>query len=448
MSGIIFGCIVPHPPVLVPDIGGGREAEIAATTKAMHRLTEQLAARRPEVVLVISPHGALLPKAMGVATAASSRGTLRQWGAPRVDYRFNNDPELVAALHEECKASAIPIGSIGEVDYDLDHGVMVPLYFLVKGMGEASLVPLTFSWLPLSAHFDFGQAIGRAAERVGRRVALVASGDLSHRLLPGAPAGYDPLGKVFDEKLVKAIESYDVPAILGLDEELIERAGECGLRSIVILLGALDGLKAKPQVLSYEGPFGVGYLVAAFEVEGSTEAGEESKGVEAMHPLVRLARETVESFVKLGKVPKPGELTDEMKEKAGVFVSIKEHGELRGCIGTFEPAKRNVAEETIANAISSATRDSRFAPVSEEELPHLTYSVDVLTSPEPIESADQLDPKRYGVIVECGARRGLLLPDLEGVDSAEKQIEICRLKGGIAPDEPVKLYRFEVKRYK
>jgi len=167
-----------------------------------------------------------------------------------------------------------------------------------------------------------------------------------------------------------------------------------------------------------------------------------------MHPLARLAKRTVETFVREGKVIPPEELTPEMRQKAGVFVSIHKSGELRGCIGTFEPQKANVAEEIIANAISSATRDPRFFPITPDELKDLEYSVDVLTKPEPVKSQDQLDHKRYGVIVEAGGRRGLLLPDLEGVDSVDYQIDICRQKAGIMPHEPIKLYRFEVKRYK
>ena len=169
---------------------------------------------------------------------------------------------------------------------------------------------------------------------------------------------------------------------------------------------------------------------------------------EDMHPLARLAKETVESYVRERRLPKPAELTPEMEEKAGVFVSIKKHGELRGCIGTFEPSKLNVAEEIINNAVSSSTRDPRFPPVSSEELADLTYSVDVLTEPEPVDSEAKLDPTKYGVIVRCGKRQGLLLPDLEGVDTAQRQIDICRLKAGILPDEPVGLYRFEVRRYR
>jgi AmmeMemoRadiSam system protein A len=167
-----------------------------------------------------------------------------------------------------------------------------------------------------------------------------------------------------------------------------------------------------------------------------------------MSPLARLAKETVETYVKEGKIIRPKELTPEMKEAAGVFVSIHKLGGLRGCIGTFEPQRGNVAEETITNAINSATGDPRFPPVGPHELKDLDYSVDVLTRPVPVDDKDKLDPKQYGVIVECGWRRGLLLPDLEGVDTVAQQIDICRQKAGIAPHEPVKLYRFEVKRYK
>lgn len=168
-----------------------------------------------------------------------------------------------------------------------------------------------------------------------------------------------------------------------------------------------------------------------------------------MHPIVALAKETVENYVKTGKrLAPPKTLTPEMQKRAGVFVSIHIKGDLRGCIGTFEPQERNIAEEVISNAISSATHDPRFEPVTEDELNDLDYSVDVLTEPEPVPDETHLDPKKYGVIVQAGWRRGLLLPDLEGVDSAAYQIDICRQKGGIGPNEPVRLYRFEVKRYK
>jgi AmmeMemoRadiSam system protein A len=167
-----------------------------------------------------------------------------------------------------------------------------------------------------------------------------------------------------------------------------------------------------------------------------------------VHPIAQLAKQTVDSYVRHGKIPKPETLTDEMKQQAGVFVSIHKHGDLRGCIGTFEPTRENVALEIIHNAISSATQDPRFDPVDKSELEDLDYSVDLLTTPQPAPDITKLNAKKQGIIIQSGYRRGLLLPDLEGVDTVEQQIEICRMKAGIRPDETIKVFSFEVRRYK
>ena len=169
-----------------------------------------------------------------------------------------------------------------------------------------------------------------------------------------------------------------------------------------------------------------------------------------MHPLVKLAQETIEMYVREGRMPEPPEeLTPEMQRRAGSFVSLHAHGRLRGCIGTIEPTQDNLAEEVIRNAVSAATRDPRFPPVTPDELAELNIKVDVLTEPEPVQSLDELDPKRYGVIVKSARdrRKGLLLPDLEGVDTVEYQVDVARRKAGIRPDEAIELYRFEVVRY-
>lgn len=445
MAGIVFGCIVPHPPLMVPQIGRGQERRISNTLQAMDKLAVLLQKYHPDTALLVSPHGKGHHSAMGVLKAQEYEGNLVSWGVSDISYSFKNDLDFIKALEDECTQKNIPLKSIGEKYYELDHGSMAPLYYLVNSLKDISLVPLTFSWLPRELHYSFGQAIQQAAINSGKNIVFIASGDLSHRLIPSAPAGYDPMGKEFDRQLAEAISRYDVKAILNLDEAMTERAGECGLRSIIILLGIMDSLKVKPAVMSYEGPFGVGYLVASFEVE---MPGNKKETIDDKPPLVCLARETVESYVRSGKILRVKKLTEEMKGRAGTFVSIKKGGELRGCIGTFEPTRPNIAEEVITNAISSATRDPRFFPVTEDELPHLEYSVDILTKPEPVDDIKDLDPKRYGVIVESHGRKGLLLPDLEGVDTVEKQIEICRYKAGISPKDPVKLYRFEVKRYK
>ena len=225
-------------------------------------------------------------------------------------------------------------------------------------------------------------------------------------------------------------------------------------------LGAADGRQVHPEVYSYEGPFGVGYMVANLGIgvpdadrhllaqlkSQQQQAQQDRRAAESA--LVRLARESLENYIRHGRrLTEPKMDLSEFGGPAGTFVSIKKHGELRGCIGTIAPTQPNLVQEIIENAISAGTRDPRFAPVTPDELAELVYSVDVLSEPEPIESLAELDPLRYGVIVSRGSRRGLLLPNLEGIDTAEEQVAIARQKAGIGPREPVQLERFEVKRY-
>jgi AmmeMemoRadiSam system protein A/AmmeMemoRadiSam system protein B len=437
MTGVVFGCIVPHPPLLVPGVGRGQEKAISSTVSAMQKLSSLLSAAKADTVVVVSPHGKTFSDSMGIFTGASSSGDMSSWGDTSPAVEFANDTELVSLIQEEAKTAGIPIRSLGDRRYELDHGVMVPLHYLAGAIESTRLVPVTFSWLSPSTHYDFGKAVCRAARKSGKRVAIIASGDLSHRLIPKAPAGFDPMGKVFDERLVTAIKAMDTGTVLGLDADLVEHAGECGYRSILILLGTVDGLRFISNVLSYEGPFGVGYLTAALTPSQENDP----------HPLVQLARDTVESYIRENKVPRLGKLSPEMREKAGVFVCLKKHGNLRGCIGTFEATTPSVAAEIVRNSIEAAIHDPRFSPVTPDELPDLTYSVDILTRPVPAEDPYKLNPRKDGLIVQSGYRRGLLLPDLDGVDTVQQQIEICCDKAGISPGEPMVFYTFRVKRY-
>ena len=453
-SGIVFACISPHPPVLVPEVGRGREAETARTIGALRQVADELGQQHPETVIVISPHGPLQPRAMGISTAPRAVGSFLQWGAPTVSFSFDSDEEAVALLEEEASAAGLPLVAFEDWGLNLDWGCTVPLYFLRPGMRGARLVPVAISFLSPQAHYVLGKAVGGALSRLGRRAAIICSADLSHALLPGAPNGYDPAGRQFDERYRQAIENWDVESILGIDEGFRHHAAEDAVPQTSLLMGALSDLQVRPRVISYEGPFGVGYLVAAIEVLGTRRAGEPDAGAaggastgEGTHPYVRLAREAVERYVRRRQTAEPVNVSPEMRLQAGAFVSIKKLGDLRGCIGTVEPAYVDLAHEIVQNAIAAATRDPRFEPVTESELPHLTYSVDVLSPPEQVSGPEELDPRRYGVIVQSGRRRGLLLPDLPGVDSVDEQVAIARSKAGILPGEPVDLYRFQVERY-
>ena len=424
MSGIVYGCITPHPPIMVPQIGKGREAEVSNSIEAMGRIGEDLAKAQPDTVCVVSPHGAGFPYAMGVVSAPSSRGTLARWGGPEIDYSFANDLDMAEAILDEATASDLPVRRIEDAEYPLDHGVMVPAYFLIDELRSRTLIPLSFSSLPLEEHFEFGRTVAKAAKKTGKRVAFLASGDLSHRLLPDAPAGYDPIGHEFDSRVKEAVASLDSDALVNMDSDLISKAGECGLRSIVMLMGALAEEEVESEVLSYEGPFGVGYLTASLRPKQKSTVG--------LGPsLVKLAREAVEQYVRDGSVAAGSvELEDEMRQKAGVFVTIRRCGELRGCIGTAAPAKDNLRDEVVANAIGAATRDPRFPRVSLDELLDLEYSVSLLTPMEPIDGPEDLDPAKYGLVVRKGSRSGLLLPGIRQVKTPAQQIGICNRESG------------------
>lgn len=467
MSGVVFAGIAPHPPILLPEVGRGEERKIADTARAMQEFSRRLKASGAGVLVIISPHGSVFSDGIAINGCAKLAGDLKQFRAPQVSFEFDNDSGLANEII--LQAARLNITAV-EIDGDLateygvnstlDHGVLVPVYFLEQGGVHLPVVSVSMGLLPFEELYSFGVAIRRAAETLEKKVAVVASGDLSHRLNPDAPAGYSPDGKVFDAWLVERVKALEVQDIVNADHGLAERAGECGLRTIIMMLGALDGLAADVEVLSYEGPFGVGYMVAAFAPGVYTEERELLEEMFADRGLkvqerrekesapVQLARRTLETYVREGKKVKPPlPLSEGLQERAGVFVSLKKHGQLRGCIGTTGPTTANVAEEIIDNAINAGMQDPRFNPVRPDELADIVYSVDVLKEPEPIDGPDKLDVKKYGVIVRSGRRSGLLLPNLEGVDTVEEQVAITRQKAGIGPDEPVELERFEVVRY-
>lgn len=452
MASIVFACVSPHPPIIVHEIGHGRERETQKTIDALEQVAREIAHHQPETAILISPHGPAQRDAFAILTGPRADGSLDAWDAPEVTFAFENDVEAASLIREEAQQADVPLeplecwryrDSTGRWCDGLDWGCTVPLYHLRPGLGEAKLVPLCVSYLSPHQHFALGQAVAKATERLGKRVVIIASADLSHSLAHG------PAGPLFDETIQKAIAEWDVETVLEMDPAFRQQAAEDAVLSLSFLMGALDGLKTSPRVLSYEGPFGVGYLVAAIDIEGAAETREAfAAAAEAgSHPLVRLAKEAVETFVRHGRVIEPQELSEEMLEQAGTFVSIKTRGELRGCIGTLEATQANLALEVVRNAIDSATSDPRFPEVTPQELDGLCYSVDVLSPAEPVSGPEELDPKRYGIIVRLGPRRGLLLPDLEGVSTVEEQISIAKDKASIPPEDSPELFRFTVRRY-
>ena len=462
--GIKAAYMVPHPPLIVPAVGRGGEKDIIETTRAYERVAEHIAKIAPDTIIITSPHSVMYADYFHISPGTGSAGDFARFGAPQVSFDVDYDTEFVERLEKLLKQNKFPAGTQGERERELDHGTMVPLYFIRKHYKEGKIIRIGLSGLPLADHYKLGMFIKQVAEELGRNAVFVASGDLSHKLQDYGPYGFDPAGPVYDKRIMEAASKADFGGMLEFDEDFLDKAAECGHRSFVIMAGAFDGVDVKPEVLSHQDVTGVGYGIAIFEPGEKNDSrcflkaiADKIKATEST-PYVKLARATIEQFVKTGKRLKfPSELPaglaealpeEATKERAGAFVSVHKNGMLRGCIGTIGPVQDSIAEEIISNAISAVSRDPRFERVREDELELLEINVDILGKPESIDGPDQLDVKRYGVIVSCGARKGLLLPDLEGVDTVEEQIDIARRKGGISPDDDYKLQRFEVVRYK
>lgn len=454
--------LTPHPPVLLPEVGKGQEREIAATDRAMRAAAAEVARWSPDVLIVASPHTILYGDYFHIAPGNGATGTMSAFGAPQVRIEAQYDISLRDEIVRRAQSAGLEAGTLGQRDPALDHGVLIPLYFLRKAGVDCPIVRMGLSGFSALAHYRLGQCVSEAVEALGRHAVFVASGDLSHKLKSDGPYGFAPEGPVFDKAVTETMASGNFLQFLTMDPALCERAAECGLRSFQMMAGALDGLSVAPQLLSHEGTFGVGYAVALFPVTGRDESRRFSAACEQAQRTrleerraredewVRLARLSLETYVRTGQrldsLPDalPRELTE---QAAGAFVSLHMGGRLRGCIGTIGPTQENLAWEIIRNAVSAGTRDPRFPAVRAEELDELEYSVDVLGQPESVDALDQLDPRQYGVIVSFGHQRGLLLPDLDGVDTVEQQIDIARQKGGIRATDPYTLQRFKVVRH-
>ncbi|MGN0286631.1 MAG: AmmeMemoRadiSam system protein A [Atopobiaceae bacterium] len=463
--GIVAAFAVPHPPLIIPAVGQGRQSGIQKTIDAYEEVGRRIAKLAPQTIVVSTPHSVMYRDYNHISPGTHASGSFAQFGAPQARYEATYDQEFTGLLAQTCEREGLAAGTDYERDATLDHATMIPLHFIQKYYRDFKLVRIGLSGLSPADHYRLGMAVQKVANQLDRRVVYVASGDLSHKLTSSGPYGYAPDGPKFDQEICRIFTTGDFLGLLTMDRGFADRAAECGLRSFQIMAGALDGVPVKCELLSHEGPFGVGYGVAAFTPTGTGpddsrrflqkyqewhhQRMEQLKAHE--DPLVGLARNALETYVRTHhRLQVPKDLPQELySTRAGCFVSLKENGELRGCIGTIAPTQDSLAQEICNNAVSAGCHDPRFMPVHADELDELVYSVDVLGKPEPIQSQQQLDPRRYGVIVSTSdGRRGLLLPDLDGVDTPSEQVRIAARKGGIDPDEDdVQLQRFQVVRH-
>ena len=458
---IIRGYFLPHPPLAVPEVGRGKEREIEDTLDALDKVAKEIATLAPETIIYVTPHSTLYADYFHISPGGSAKGDLGSFGAGQVKFDVAYDRDLIYEIAASANKDEILAGDMEEEDPRLDHGTMVPMWFINRRYMDYKVVRISPSGMTPGEHYHFGMSIAKGVERAGRKVVLIASGDLSHKLTESGPYGYAMEGKIFDQTITTILTYGDYTPLLLTADGLRSAAAECGFNSLTIMAGCFDRQKVETKLYSYEGPFGVGYAVGSVtpigqdlnrnfldklvQIVAKNKALKKRK--ESSYQL--LARKSLEYRVKTGEnlgVPKnlPRELTD---SKAGVFVSIYKNNRLRGCVGTIAPTTESIAGEIIQNAVSAGIYDHRFDPVKASELEELTYNVDVLSPPEEVSSTNELNVKKYGVIVTKGMKRGLLLPDLEGIDTVEEQVAIAKQKAGISEQEQVKLERFLGTRY-
>ncbi len=284
---IVIWALSPHPPLLIPEVGGEAIEQVRQTREGLEAVCRAVAESRPERLVLITPHGPVHPQAVPVFVVDRLTGDLGRFGHPEVTLDLEVDRDLSLALIRAAEAHGVRVLALDEslaasrqVSLELDHALMVPLYYLKRAGVQVPAVVLSISWLPEEDHVRLGEALREVLRQCPHRVAVVASGDLSHRLLDSGPYGFDEMGPVFDRRLLELLEKADPAGILALPQEMVERAGQCGVRPILTLLGSLEpGVQAR--IHSYEGPFGVGYAVAHFslpeEPAGGPTPGDDSR---------------------------------------------------------------------------------------------------------------------------------------------------------------------------
>lgn len=262
---LVFSALTPHPPVLIPSIGKDQSETLKKTNESLAELERDLYGAKPDIVIVISPHGEFTADAFTVNISQKFETDFKQFGDFATKLEFLGDTTLLSSDNKEKINEKFALNVISEPI--LDHGVAVPLFFLCRHLEKIKILPVYFSLLDNKSHLDFGKTFKDIIMDSDKRVAVIASGDLSHCLTKNAPAPYQPEGKKFDEKIIDLLKQKDIQSIVNIDKILTEKATECGLRSLLILLGILHNIKYTPEILSYEAPFGVGYLTVNFKLE-------------------------------------------------------------------------------------------------------------------------------------------------------------------------------------
>lgn len=465
MGNILGYFFLPHPPAAIPQVGGRTTKKLNDTIAGLERAAQSIASLKPDTIIVVSSHGPCFSDQFYMPSQGRISGDFSAFGCKNLILGFDNNIALAKTISNHAKNNGINAGFVDDltmkqlrIPYDLDHGTTVPLWFIQQHYTNFKVVPICTSGKNGKEHYRFGILLREAILQSNCNAVVIASGDLSHRLSDTNPAGYDEAGELFDKSIRKMLLAENPKGFLNIDPKIKEKADQCALDAYRVVLGTLDGFAFLPRILSYEAPMGIGYLTAELTRGKAKESAftqflveEETRNKERMAqaPIaIRLAQTAIEQYLNGEKdftlLPElPENLT---QNQGGVFVTLTNDGQLRGCLGSIRATHLTLAEEIMNSAVCAA-KDPLFAPIRPDELKDLTITVDILDDPEEVTDRNDLDPKTYGIIVENRGKIAVMLPNEIGIETVEDQIKTARAKAGIHPWHRLKIQRFTTTRY-
>ena len=479
------GYFMPHAPIILPTIGITEADCVSNTYHAMMAAGKEIAEESPDTIIIISPHGPRFSDVIPIHDQEVYKGNLNIFGDFDTRFEYKKDDVFITELLElssEEQGDFYRFESEDfkrfEIDKTLDHGVLVPLYFVQQFFNDFELVIMSDADFDPISLMKAGALIDYTAANLQKNVVVIASGDLSHTLSDQGPYHYHPASKIVDEAVVKAFQKSQLLALTALEYETVESAEICGLNSLFMLFGVYNNKAYKTRCLSYEGPFGVGYAVGSItHVPALKEPNWMHQVIDILevrakeqheksHPFCRIAYEIIKQKTQTGISPvvylekntcfigcesialSPENYKLLMTPCDGLFVSIKKNGVIRGCIGTVEGDEKEACYKQLAYyALQAAYKDPRFDPINVEEIQMITLHVELLSKLIPIVHPIDHDVKKYGIYI-CGKdTSGVLLPNVAGVDNPVDQLRIVLHKAGLSVDEVEESYHFTVEKF-
>jgi len=458
---ILRAYALPHPKLAVPAGTRGEDKTIPKTLAAFDAVAEEIAYLRPDNIIFLTPHNIVYDDYFHISPGNSAKGTCDRFGSKNVKLIANYDPNFAAVISHVSGKYGISAKTLGEKRAPLDHGVMVPLWHINRRYSQFKTIRISASKLDDKSHYKLGQVLGEAAANIGRRTVVIACGNLSRRPMERGKSTYVAEALEYDNEILNIFAAGAFNRLFSVPENIREGADECGHDVFTMLAGCLDRKQVRAEVLSYENPVGEGYVVASFTPGPQDERRNFlDKSHHTQKRIVMQSRSSEDAYCVLARraleyavlhnqgLPVPVGLPREMTTtRAGAFVSLYIDGRLRGAAGALGPTTDHIAAEIIKYSAAAGQADKRFPPITEDELSGLVYKVDIIGNPEPVTMPEELDVRRYGLIVTSGDSWGVMLPNQPNITTPEEQIAAVKQRAGIDSDAEVKLERFAVTRH-